>query len=652
MEIIFKIMLALHIFAGTAGLLAGSFAMILPRSGKKHKAAGNIFFWAMTLVFVSSLYMSLYTSNWFLLCIGVFSFYLAASGKRATAFKSAAAYKNGPSLPDHIIGTGGMLGGVGMLVLAIMFLTRGDSFAVVPAVFGSISVWLAAHGYRDFKIPPVKKGQWVINHGTRMGGAYVAMVTAFIVVNVEMEQRWILWLLPTVLILPLISFQIKRFLNPVHRLVPFVFVLTAFPVSAVFAQPNHASVSVQDYGENLIAIVNTSFENDGFELKTRLLPGMQKPLLYTDSTSRKGSKVEGQILLLGGLPYRFSGYATPDSLRLILYKKGSNQPAGSLEAGKGAKPIANIRQACIQMLDTIRHYVYNKAELNKPAYKSFESKMNLYAGFLQDEWELFAAVNRDMRSLPFSHTRFTKMTPAAFEKMMDTQYDGVATNAVLSYPNAQTALLTINQFNGDGSTLSGFMQQVVAGKIPNLIIDLRRNGGGGAGAALQLVKHLSPVYQTAGALLTNKWFDTTSRLPNESDYKQFYVFSKGKTPELIKALSTHAGLVLGVTPAPEQYKGKIFVLTSANTASACEPTVFALKKSGRVTIAGERTAGKMLSSGGYYLQSGFLLTLPVADYYTIDGVRLEGNGVQPDIAVPASEALAKILALIESSGKN
>lgn len=652
MEIIFKSMLVLHIFAGTTGLIAGTFAMILPRTGQNHKAAGNIFLWAMGLVFISSLYMSLYTSNWFLLCIGIFSFYLAASGKRATAFKSVAAYKNGPSLPDHLIGTGGILGGAGMLVLAVLLLTRSDSFAIVPAVFGSISVWLATRGYLNFRKPPAKKAQWVINHGTRMGGAYVAMITAFVVVNVEIEQQWILWLLPTAIIIPLTSLQIKRFLKPVHKLAFLMPSFALLPAATLLAQPNHAAISLQDYGENLIAIVNTSFENDGFELKTRLLPGMQKPLLYTDSSSRNGSKVEGQILLLGGLPYRFSGYASPDSLRLILYKKGSNQPVGSLEAGKGAKPIANIKQACTQMLDTIRQYVYNKTELSKPAYKSFESKMNLYAGFLQDEWELFAAVNRDMRSLPFSHTRFTKMTPAAFEKMMDTQYDGVATNAVLSYPTAHTALLTINQFNGDGSTLSGFMRQVIARGTTNLIIDLRRNGGGGAGAALQLVKHLSPVYQTAGALLTNKWFDTTSRLPTESDYKQFYVFSKGKTPELIKALSTHAGLVLGVTPAPEQYKGKIFVLTSANTASACEPTVFALKKSGRVTIAGERTAGKMLSSGGYYLQSGFLLTLPVADYYTVDGVRLEGNGVQPDIAVAASEALAKILALIESSGKN
>jgi C-terminal processing protease CtpA/Prc len=161
-----------------------------------------------------------------------------------------------------------------------------------------------------------------------------------------------------------------------------------------------------------------------------------------------------------------------------------------------------------------------------------------------------------------------------------------------------------------------------------------------------LVKHLAPVYQTAGALLTNKWFDTTSRLPTAEDYKQFYVFSKGKTPELIQALGSNAGLVLAVTPSPVQHKGRVFVLTSRRTASACEPTVYALKNAPNVTVIGERTAGAMLSSGAYYLQSGFLLTLPVADYYTVDGVRLEGNGVQPDIAVPATDALDRALTII------
>jgi hypothetical protein len=644
METVFTAMLVLHIASGLTGLASGTLALFISKNGNQHKQAGNTFFFAMVGVFISSLYMSLVKGHWFLLCVGIFSFYLAASGKRMLAFKSLRSFENGPALADHLLGIGGILSGLGLWVLSILLLTQGNTFGVVPLVFGTLSVFLATRGYRMFWNPPTQKSHWAIAHGTRMGGAYAAMVTAFIVVNIQIEQQWILWLMPTVIIPPVIYYQVRNFLSPGKKKAA-VAVLSGllFLCQIGFAQSNHAAISLRGYGENIIAKVTTDFPEGGFVLTTRTLPGMNKPLLYSDSSKRQGQVVSGTLYLLGGMPYRYEGFATPDSLLLTLYAENETSPSGKVVAGKAARAIPNIALACKQIKDTLRTYIFNKKEMEKPAATEFFSKLDLYANFLQDEWELFAAVNRDMRKLPFSHTRFTKINEKDFETMINQGFTAPDSKAVLSYPAANTALITIEEFDGRGENLSAFMKEVIQKKTENLIIDLRNNPGGGAGAALQLVKHLTPHQQISGALVTNKWFDTTSRIPNAQDFNQFFMFTNGSTTELIRAMSQHAGVVLMVAPAKEIYTGKIYVLTSNRTASTCEPTVYGLKKSGRATIVGQKTAGKMLSAGAYYLSTGFLLSLPVADYYTTEGVRIEGNGIAPDMEVAADKALEEAM---------
>jgi hypothetical protein len=644
METVFTAMLVLHIASGLTGLASGTFALFFSIKGSLHKKLGNIFFYAMAGVFVSSLYMSLTKGHWFLLCVGIFSFYLAASGKRMLAYKSLRSFENGPAITDHLLGVGGIVSGLGLWVLSILLLTQGNSFGIVPLVFGTLSVFLATRGYRMFWNPPTQKSHWAIAHGTRMGGAYAAMVTAFIVVNIQIEQQWILWLIPTLIIPPVIYYQVRRFLSAGKKpVVVAAFSGLLFFCQNSFAQSNHAAISLRGYGENIIAKVTTDFPEGSFVLTTRTLPGMNKPLLYADSSTRQGQQVKGKIYLLGGMPYRFEGFATPDSLMLALYAENEKAPVGKIVAGKAPRRITNISLACKQIKDTLKTYIFNKKEMEKPSSLEFLSKLDLYANFLQDEWELFAAVNRDMRKLPFSHTRFTKINEKDFEAMINQGFTGRDSEATLTYPAKNTALITIDEFNGRGENLSAFMKEVIQKKTENLIIDLRNNPGGGAGAAFQLVKHLTPHQQISGALVTNKWFDTTSRIPNAQDFNQFFMFTNGSTTELIRAMSQHAGVVLMVAPAKEIYTGKIYVLTSNRTASTCEPTVYGLKKSGRATIVGQKTAGKMLSAGAYYLSTGFLLSLPVADYYTTEGVRIEGNGIAPDVEVAADKALEEAM---------
>ena len=76
----------------------------------------------------------------------------------------------------------------------------------------------------------------------------------------------------------------------------------------------------------------------------------------------------------------------------------------------------------------------------------------------------------------------------------------------------------------------------------------------------------------------------------------------------------------------------LVVLVDEGTRSGKEVVTYALKRHG-VPVVGTRTAGALLAAQGFLLSDGSLLVLAVSDV-RLDGERLEGRGVTPDIEVP------------------
>ena len=68
------------------------------------------------------------------------------------------------------------------------------------------------------------------------------------------------------------------------------------------------------------------------------------------------------------------------------------------------------------------------------------------------------------------------------------------------------------------------------------------------------------------------------------------------------------------------------------TRSGMEILAYALKNNG-VRLVGTPTAANVLAGRGFLLPDDSLLELAVADVF-VDGKRLEGVGVEPDLAVP------------------
>jgi len=82
-----------------------------------------------------------------------------------------------------------------------------------------------------------------------------------------------------------------------------------------------------------------------------------------------------------------------------------------------------------------------------------------------------------------------------------------------------------------------------------------------------------------------------------------------------------------------RYGGSVVVLVDGATGSAGEIFAAVLQEHGRATIVGRKTAGAVLASWYHGLPDGGELQLSRQDYVTPKGRRLENEGVEPDVKV-------------------
>ncbi|MBL8767529.1 MAG: hypothetical protein JNL94_09205 [Planctomycetes bacterium] len=97
--------------------------------------------------------------------------------------------------------------------------------------------------------------------------------------------------------------------------------------------------------------------------------------------------------------------------------------------------------------------------------------------------------------------------------------------------------------------------------------------------------------------------------------------------------------VVGTARHPPLWRKPVIALIDGRTRSAKELMAFRLRAANLATLVGERTEGAVLGAAFFALQDGAYLELASVDV-PIDGERLEGVGVEPDVAVDFPVAYA------------
>ena len=193
----------LHVAAGTASLLAGGVALATRKGGRPHRLAGKIFLVSMITIAATAIVLAIVRPNPFLFFLAVFSCYLAVWGRVALARKKLAAHTPAPR--SHYIPTaafGLFCGYFGVAALR--------SGALVFQIFAALALLLVVGHLRQLRRGGEYRVHWMLDHQAGFVTAYIASITAFMVVNPPRflpEAQWatlLVWLGPTLLGVPLL----------------------------------------------------------------------------------------------------------------------------------------------------------------------------------------------------------------------------------------------------------------------------------------------------------------------------------------------------------------------------------------------------------------------------------------------------------------
>lgn len=205
---VIAVLLVIHIAAGSAALAAVAAALLTVKGGPPHRRAGRVYAAAMGLVAMTALPLAVVASDALLSLVAVFSFYLVFAGWRFA--------RNGSGVPQAVDWAAAAVMGLTGLAMwgygAALFVEGGGQW-VTMALFGFIALALSAVDLRYHRTRPRSARQRIARHLTNMLSGTIATVTAVVVVNLDTDPVWLAWILPTVVITPLIVWwnrQIRR----------------------------------------------------------------------------------------------------------------------------------------------------------------------------------------------------------------------------------------------------------------------------------------------------------------------------------------------------------------------------------------------------------------------------------------------------------
>ena len=206
MEILYFFSRIVHITAGTLAFVGGLAAMFAPKGKGLHKKVGLVYVYSMLTVALTAVLMSLVKTELltFFVPLSFFTLQLTLGGWRALERKKI---RPGGVYPiptlDWAIVVVSLLAGCIFVGLGVWRWMQGDAVGIVSGVFGMIGIARSVSDIRLFlniqRGIKLERMEWWFAHMSGMLGAYIATVTAVLVVNDAFLPPLVRWLAPTVL---------------------------------------------------------------------------------------------------------------------------------------------------------------------------------------------------------------------------------------------------------------------------------------------------------------------------------------------------------------------------------------------------------------------------------------------------------------------
>jgi uncharacterized membrane protein len=206
-----SIVLGLHILFGFSALTSGLIAIIASKGGELHRVSGKIYFIAMTVVFISGVWVAVERDNRFLFLIAFLSYYSVFAGVRALKLKQLHRDQK-PEKVDWIAGSINALANFLFLGLGLFYVFKNGFFtggALLSIGFGLGGLAISYTNLSPFIFKPQKSWHWYLSHIGNMMGGYIATLTAFISTTVSRYgymDPFLAFALPSLIGIPLLIY--------------------------------------------------------------------------------------------------------------------------------------------------------------------------------------------------------------------------------------------------------------------------------------------------------------------------------------------------------------------------------------------------------------------------------------------------------------
>ena len=338
--------------------------------------------------------------------------------------------------------------------------------------------------------------------------------------------------------------------------------------------------------------------------------------------------------------YNCTGKITGDSISIVLLNQ-KNKRIKELKGFKNKTGLAavNYKEQVQQILQLTAKNLYDPEFTTTRKWKDFKEIMTANANRMTDDLEIQTGFQAIAQNFPFTHYYLLK-TPKEERK---------AKNFILTAINKETCVLKIKAFEGSRDKIDYLLDSISGKGYVNLIIDLRNNAGGTNETALPLMEFISEKPITGGIFPNQSWYQKFGRSPSVTEYNLFNEFTEGTLAEFYKKAENGYGVYIKSIPAARNFKGKVYVLTNQYTASTSEVVALALKENHLAVLAGKKTAGAVLSGKRFEISETLNLFIPVNDYISYGGYRIDRQGIEPDIALKTDDELNELLKRIEKN---
>ena len=208
-------LLIIHVAAGVISLVTGLISILSLKGSKVHKKSGKIYFYSMTIVFVTAIIIASYRFNRFLFLIAFLSYYSVFAGVRKLRLKNL--HKN--QKPKWFDWTAGIINGIANLFfigLGIYYSIENGFFsggALLSVGFGIGGLLISYVNLKPFIIKPNKSYHWYLSHIGNMFGGYIATSTAFLstlISKYEIMNPFLGFALPSIIGVPLLIYWMNK----------------------------------------------------------------------------------------------------------------------------------------------------------------------------------------------------------------------------------------------------------------------------------------------------------------------------------------------------------------------------------------------------------------------------------------------------------